>query len=227
MFKKWVLAVLALGVFSIAVCGCEDKEPAYMDSTEESTSDMEIAKVSKAVEEVGGNVEEVKNMPGFSLKDHTGKEVKLSDYAGKTVVLEWVNYDCPFVKAHYQAGTMAGLAEKYAGKGVVWLAVNSTKYATIETNKAWAEKRQIPYPVLDDHTGAIGRLFAAKTTPHIFILNEDREIVYNGAIDNAPLGRVEGTLVKYVDEALEEITAGKTVSNATTKPYGCTVKYAN
>ena len=208
MFKKCFLAFLAVAVFSIAVCGCEDKEPAYMDSAEESKSDMDIAKVSKAVEEVGGNVEEVKNMLEFSLTDHNGKVVELTDYEGKTVVLEWVNYDCPFVKAHYQAGTMAGLAEKYAGKGVAWLAVNSTKYATVETNKAWAEKRQ-------------------KTTPHIFILNEDREIVYNGAIDNAPLGRVEGTVVKYVDEALAEITAGKTVSNATTKPYGCTVKYAN
>lgn len=163
----------------------------------------------------------------FTLKDQTGKDARLSDYAGKIVVLEWINPDCPFVQAHYKAKTMVNLAEKYAVKGVVWLGVNSTNSATETINKAFADAHSLPYPVLDDHAGTVGRLFGAKTTPHLFILDSKGQIVYQGAIDNAPMGKVaEGQKpVNYVDQVLSELLKGTPVSLARTDPYGCSVKY--
>lgn len=163
----------------------------------------------------------------FTLKDHTGKDVQLSGITGKIVVLEWLNPECPFVVAHYKAGTMAGLAKKYADKGVVWLGINSTNSATIASNKSFADNHSLPYPVLDDHAGIVGKQFAAKTTPHMFILDHRARIVYEGAIDNAPMGKVADghSLINYVDQALAELTSGKVVSVGKTDPYGCSVKY--
>jgi peroxiredoxin len=166
--------------------------------------------------------------PEFTLKNYNGKEVKPADYKGKIIVLEWFNYECPFVKYHYEkAATMKNLAAKYKDKNVVWLAINSTSHQETAKNKEFAEKNKILYPILDDSPGVIGKAYKAKTTPHIFIINTEGNIVYNGAIDNAPLGKVpeNGKLVNYVDKALEELIAGKEVSTAKTKPYGCSVKY--
>jgi len=165
--------------------------------------------------------------PEFTLKNYDGNEVKLADYKGKIVVLEWFNYECPFVKYHYEkASTMKDLAARYKDRNVVWLAINSTNHLETAKNKDFADKYEIPYPILDDRSGDVGRAYDAKTTPHIFIIDTKGNIAYNGAIDNAPLGKVpEGEkLVNYVDKALEEL-APKPVSIAKTKPYGCTVKY--
>ena len=166
--------------------------------------------------------------PDFSLKNYDGKEVKLADLKGKIVVLEWFNYECPFVRYHHEkASTMKNLAAKYKDKKVVWLAINSTGHQETVKNKEFAEKNKILYPILDDRSGVTGRAYKATNTPHIFIINTEGYIVYNGAIDNTPMGRVpqDRKVVNYVDKALEELTAGKTVSIAKTKPYGCTVKY--
>ena len=166
--------------------------------------------------------------PEFKLKNHDGKEVKLADYKGKIVVLEWINQECPFVKYHYEKKTtMKELAAKYKDKKVVWLAIDSTNHQKAEKNKKYAEKYKILHPILDDRSGKVGRAYKATNTPHIFIINTDGSIVYNGAIDNAPLGKVpkDKELVNYVDKALEELTSEKTVSIAKTRPYGCTVKY--
>jgi peroxiredoxin len=166
--------------------------------------------------------------PDFTLKNYDGKEVKLADYKGKIVVLEWFNYECPFVRYNYEkASTMKDLAAKYKDKNVVWLAINSTGHQETAKNKSYAEEHKILYPILDDHSGSVGRAYHATNTPHIYIINTDGNIVYSGAIDNAPMGRVpqDGKVLHYVDKALEELTAGKTVSIAKTKPYGCTVKY--
>ena len=169
----------------------------------------------------------ISQTPEFALLDQNGKEVKLSDHKGKIVVLEWSNYDCPFVKAHYEKNlTMANLAKKYADKNVIWLNINSTKYANIETNKAWALKYKLPFPVLDDHSGKVGRLYGAKTTPHMFVIDTKGETVYQGAIDNSPIGRKVDEYVNYVDNALVELTTGRKISIPQTKPYGCSVKYA-
>ena len=166
----------------------------------------------------------------FTLTNYDGQDVSLADFDGKVVVLEWLNYDCPFVKYHYEtASTMEDLANKYADKGVVWLAINSTNYATSETNKEFAKKNSVPYPILDDHKGNVGHAYGAQRTPELFIIDKNGQIAYHGAIDNAPLGKLsEGQTEKinYVDNALTELLAGKEISVPQTKPYGCTVKYS-
>jgi peroxiredoxin len=168
--------------------------------------------------------------PSFTLKNFDSRDVSLADFQGKIVVLEWLNYDCPFVKYHYEtASTMVDLANKYAEKGVVWLAINSTNYATNETNKDFAKKDSIPYPILDDHEGTVGHAYGAKHTPELFIIGKDGQIAYHGAIDNAPFGKLsegQNEKINYVDKALTELLAGKEVTVSKTKPYGCTVKYA-
>jgi len=163
----------------------------------------------------------------FTLPDQDGKEVKLSDYEGKIVVLEWVNYDCPFSVWAYDAKIMKNLAEKYASKGVVWLAINSTYYADAEGNKAWVTKYELPYPILLDKDGKVGKCYWAKTTPYMFVINTKGKIVYRGALDNAPLGKTpEGeAYMSYVDRALNELVAGRDVTILKTKSYGCPVKY--
>ena len=177
---------------------------------------------------VFGVEETLKKAPGFTLKNYDGKEVKLADFKGKIIVLEWFNYECPFCRYHYEkASTIKDLVAGYKDKGVVWLAINSTGHQTVEKNREFAEQFKVSYPILDDSAGAVGKEYDAKTTPHIFIINAKGEIVYNGALDNAPLGKTpnDEKLVNYVDKALSELTAGKAVSTPTTKPYGCTVKY--
>jgi len=195
---------------------------------------LALALVVAASEEKNKNAqnkpEKVKKAPDFTLKNYDGTTVRLSDYKGKIVVLEWLNYDCPFAKyAHEHKPTMADLAEKYRKKGIVWLAINSTNYATKKQNKAFAAGHEIRYPILDDHLGKTGRAYGAKTTPHMFIVDAKSKIVYNGAIDNTPLGRKPDggkEVVNYVDRALAEILAGRQVTIKKTAPYGCTVKYA-
>jgi peroxiredoxin len=216
MLRPRLFVILLLAGLIVALGGCKDK-PATSQAAESG---------AKAVAETA-IVPAVPKTLDFELTDHNSGQVKLADYAGKIVVLEWLNYDCPFVKPHYEAGTFANLAKKYADKGVVWLAVNSTEYADIKANKAWAQKYKLPYPILDDRSGKVGRLFGATNTPHIFIIDTAGKIAYEGAIDNAPLGKVEGEYVNYVDKALAELTVDKSVSLTKTRPYGCTVKYAN
>ena len=160
----------------------------------------------------------------FTLKDQDGKTVKLADHRGKIVVLEWINWDCPYVKRHYERGTFKTLAEKYADKGVLWLAINSTHYATREKDKAWIAKYKLPYPILDDSDGEVGRQFGARTTPHMYVIDKDGRIGYQGAIDDDPRGKKDDP-VDYVAKALEELLAGKPVSEPKTRPYGCSVKY--
>jgi peroxiredoxin len=202
-----IVSLLAVGI-SYAGSGCCDK-------SKEQSQDKESS-YPKASE--------------FTLTSHDGKEVSLADFEGKIVVLEWLNYDCPFVKYHHQTvPTMVNLAKKYADKGVVWLAVNSTNYATVEANKAFAQKSSIPYAILDDHKGNVGHAYGAERTPELFVINRQGQIAYHGAIDNAPLGKLsegETEKVNYVDNALAELLADKSISVPKTKPYGCTVKYA-
>jgi len=166
--------------------------------------------------------------PPFTLSTFDGKTVNLSDYIGKTVVLEWLNFECPFVMHHYgKPKTMIKLANKYKDKNVVWLAINSTSHTTPQANKEFAENQKLPYPILDDRSGRVGHAYGAKTTPHMYIINRRGSIVYEGAIDNAPRGKTPAgqELTNHVDKALEEMTTGKAISTAKTDPYGCTVKY--
>ncbi len=168
-----------------------------------------------------------KRAPAFELNSFDGKTVSLSDYRGKIVVLEWFNFECPLSLYHYKTkNTMVELAKKYKDKNVVWLAVNSTNHTTPEPNKAFAERHGLPYLILDDRSGKVGRAYGAQTTPHMYIINPRGNLVYEGAIDDSPMGRKKEGVINYVDNALAELTARKAVSTPKTKPYGCTVKYA-
>jgi len=164
--------------------------------------------------------------PAFSLQDEAGNTVTLTELKGKIVVLEWTNPDCPFVKRHGEEGTMRTLAEKFAKSDVVWFAVNSSKHMTTEANIAWKKQASLPYSILDDRTGQVGKLYGARTTPHMFIIDREQKVAYNGAIDSDNYGDDESR-TNYVEVALDALLAGAPVKTAQTEPYGCSVKYAS
>lgn len=170
--------------------------------------------------------------PDFTLTDLDGNPVKLSDHRGKIVVLEWYNPDCPFVVyAHGEKGPLRALPKKWTDQGVVWLAINSNSRGTqgdgVERNRASVGEYGIHYPILLDEPGTVGRLYAAKNTPAMFVIDAAGTLVYQGAVDNAPMGKSSGQAYQgYVDTALGEVLAGKTPSTSRTKAYGCSVKYA-
>jgi peroxiredoxin len=173
-----------------------------------------------------------KPAPAFTVTDLAGKPVNLADYKGKTVVLEWHNFGCPFVQKHYRSGNMQALQKKY-GKDVVWLAVNSTNKSAsdwMEPGPLTAELKRFeaqPAAYLVDEPGKMGMAYGAKTTPHMYIIDPAGTVVYNGAIDDKRSTHVEDVKIakNYVAAALDELKAGKPVTTATTAPYGCTVKY--
>ena len=168
--------------------------------------------------------------PDFTLTSTDGKKVSLHDYAGKTVVLEWFNPDCPFVKfAHGEKGPLASQPKRVTGDSVVWLAINSSAPGKqgngAERNAKAAKEYGMSYPVLLDSDGKVGKLYGAKTTPHMYVIDKDGTIRYNGATDNAPLGKADaGATVNYIDAALKGLSGGK-VERAQTEAYGCSVKY--
>ncbi|MCX7611566.1 MAG: thioredoxin family protein [Ignavibacterium sp.] len=171
--------------------------------------------------------------PDFKLKDSYGKEYSLNEFKGKTVVLEWINYDCPFVKKHYDSKNMQQLQEKYTQKGVVWFAICSSAkgkqghFTNDEINKRSKEHGAKFTAYLIDEDGTVGKMYGAKTTPHMFIINSDGKLVYAGAIDDIKSTDKEDVKKanNYVSKALDEILSGKEVSTKTTTPYGCSVKY--
>lgn len=171
--------------------------------------------------------------PDFSLKDTAGKTVKLSDFRGRHVVLEWTNPGCPYVRKHYDSGNMAATWQDAAAKGVVWLSINSTEKASsdyLEPGKlvAWQQERKVrPTATLMDEEGTAGRAYGARTTPHMYIVDPRGRLVYAGGIDSIPSSSKDDIpkAVNYVRQALAEATAGKPISAATTRPYGCSIKY--
>jgi peroxiredoxin len=171
--------------------------------------------------------------PDFSLQDSKGKTQSVSQYKGKYVVLEWFNPDCPFVKKHYGSGNMQKLQEEFTAKGVVWLSIDSSApglegYLTAEqANTRMAEWKTKQTALVFDPDGKAGRTYGAKNTPHMFVINPEGKIVYEGAIDSKPTPNPAdiASSTNYVKVALDELLAGKTVSTATTKPYGCSIKY--
>ena len=171
--------------------------------------------------------------PAFAITDTAGKAVRLADYRGKYVVLEWTNPECPFVRKHYDSGNMQGLQKEWGAKEVVWLAVNSTNQSHSEYKSpaemgGWMRAQgAAPAATLLDATSATGRAYAAKTTPHMFVVDPAGKIVYAGAIDDKRSANPADakTANNYVRAALTEALAGKPVSVASTTPYGCSVKY--
>lgn len=177
-----------------------------------------------------------KAAPDFKLKGIGAKdrEITLSDYKGKIVVLEWLNHGCPFVKKHYGSGNMQSLQLKYVGKNVIWFSIASSapgKQGHVNSEQALAEKKEhksSSTDVLLDADGKVGKLYGAKTTPHMYIIDKDGNLAYQGAIDDKPDTDPASiaSAKNYVAQALEEIMAEKKVSVGSTKAYGCAIKYA-
>jgi peroxiredoxin len=173
--------------------------------------------------------------PDFKGTDSHGQTHKLSDYRGKFVVLEWHNNGCPFTQKHYQSGNMENLQKQWTQKGVVWLTVISSApgeqgYVTADQENAYMQKMHAaPTAAILDPKGEIGHLYGAKTTPHMFVINPQGKLIYNGAIDSdssSDPSAIAGAK-NYVSEALQEAMAGQQVAVASTRPYGCSVKYAD
>jgi cytochrome oxidase Cu insertion factor (SCO1/SenC/PrrC family) len=171
--------------------------------------------------------------PEFTAKDATGKTVNLADFKGKTVVLEWVNPGCPYVRKHYGAGNMQSIQKDAADKGVVWLAINSTDtahpdYLAPAALQSWmTEQKAAATHTVMDESGTIGQQYAARTTPHMYIINAQGNLIYAGGIDSIASANPADikTATNYVKQSLGEVAAGKPISSANTKPYGCSVKY--
>jgi len=174
-----------------------------------------------------------KPAPAFELRDADGKAVKLAAFKGKHVVLEWVNFECPFVGKHYGSGNMQELQKKYTGKGVVWLTVCSSApgkqghVTRAEAKDLVQEKDAAPTRFLLDPKGTVGKAYGAKTTPHMFVVDPKGILVYNGAIDDKPSTKREdvATAKNYLAAALDASMSGGNVAIAATQPYGCSVKY--
>jgi peroxiredoxin len=175
-----------------------------------------------------------KPAPAFTAVDSYGKTVTLQEFAGKIVVLEWTNHDCPFVKKYYNGGAMQALQADATAKGVVWLTVISSAkgeqgYVTGEEANALSQNRRaVPSHVLLDPAGTIGRAYGAKTTPHMFVIDPQGILVYAGAIDDQPNTNGDPATARiYVREVLAALEAGKPIAVSSTPVYGCSVKYGS
>jgi peroxiredoxin len=173
--------------------------------------------------------------PGFTATDSNGVKRTLSEYAGKYVVLEWHNNGCPYVRKQYNSGNMQKLQKEWTGRAVVWLTVISSApgkqgYVTADEENTYVKQMNAaPTAVLLDPAGTLGHLYDAKTSPHMFIVDPSGTLIYNGAIDDQPTpdpASVAGA-TNYVSQALAEAMAGKSISVPTSRPYGCSVKYAD
>lgn len=171
--------------------------------------------------------------PDFSLKDIADNLQTLEVYRGKIIVLEWFNYNCPFVKKYYENGDMQRLQKTYTEKGIIWLAINSTHekhhdYLTPQATQIAADLKQVAATaILLDPSGKVGKNYNARTTPHFFIIDREGTLIYQGAIDS--IRSVNSKDIpkadNYVQLALDETLKGKKITYPQTKPYGCTVKY--
>lgn len=222
------LTPLLLGL-SLAAAACNNAPPVPVQEPGKGTPDAVPAPVAAAGAKVGAPA------PDFTLTDYDGKSVHLADLKGKTVVLEWFNPDCPFVKASHTKGSLRDSAKRHAAEGVVWLGVNSSapgKQGNAPDRVAAGKQAfGIDHPILVDATGQVGRLYGATNTPHLYVIDPRGNLVYRGAIDNSPDGEGDspegGKLINYVDTALSELAAGKPITTKETKAYGCGVKYGS
>jgi len=173
--------------------------------------------------------------PAFAATDASGKPVSLADFKGRTVVLEWVNPECPYVRKHYDSANMQATQKAATAKGVVWLAVNSTHAGHVDFKQpvemtAWTRQQgAVPTATLMDGAGKIGRAYGARTTPHMYVIDATGTLVYAGGIDDRPSANPADvkSAKNLVNAALADVLAGKPVAQAQTRPYGCSVKYAD
>ncbi len=171
--------------------------------------------------------------PEFMLTDTAGKTVRLSDFKGKHVVLEWNNPGCPYVRKHYDSANMQALQKEVTGKNVVWLAINSTAeshpdyLAPAQLGRWMAQQKAAPTATLMDEDGNVGKAYGARTTPHMYMVDPKGTLVYAGGIDSNASYSTESikTATNYVRQGVNEALAGKALSKPVTAPYGCSVKY--
>jgi len=229
----WRFATL-LSVLGLAACGsspskaekpapvaAQAAQPAQpAQAAKPAAPSVPAATASVAKAEVG------KPAPDFKVKDLAGKTHELKDYRGKIVVLEWFSPACPYCVYAYEDGPLADQPERLAKEGVVWLSVNSQNPkhpgSKIDKNQAFVEKYALEAPLLMDPEGIVGRAYGAKTTPHCFVIDEKGVLVYAGALDNAPNGKIEGDAaeVNYVDAAIADLRARRPVATNSTRAYG-------
>ncbi|MEO7331784.1 MAG: thioredoxin family protein [Minicystis sp.] len=220
---SFTAATLLLG------CGNTSPTPSATPEPPSAGAKTQAAPSPAAQAEIG------KPAPDFTLQDYEGKTVHLADLRGKTVVLEWFNPDCPFVKAAHNKGSLKDAAKRQTAKGIVWLGVNSAASGkqgfsperVNEGKKAFG----LDHPILADASGLVGKLYGATNTPHMYVIDAKGVLVYKGAVDNSPDGEGEsptgGKLINYVDATLDDLAAGKPVATPETKAYGCGVKYGS
>ncbi len=173
--------------------------------------------------------------PDFTLRDTDGKPVRLSDFRGRHVVLEWTNPGCPFVQKHYRSGNLPALQKEAVAKNVVWLTINSTAsehgdYLSPPQLARWmGEQRAAASAALMDEDGRVGHAFGARTTPHMYLIDPQGRLIYAGGIDSIPSARVDdiARATNHVRQALDEALNGRPLSRPTTPPYGCSIKYAS
>jgi len=171
--------------------------------------------------------------PDFEGLDTQGKPHRLADYRGKIVVLEWTNHDCPYVRKHYSAGNMQAQLQEAAAQGVVWLSIISSApgkqghVSPAQADELTQSRQAAPHAVILDPTGNIGRAYSAKTTPHMYIIDQSGTLVYMGGIDSITSANADDipNATQYVRVALQALAAGKPISEPVTQPYGCSVKY--
>jgi peroxiredoxin len=220
----------------VTVLGCNSATPTASPEPKRAAQTLAAAHGPvAAVAAAAAGPEVGKPAPDFTLTDYEGKAYHLADLRGKTVVLEWFNPDCPFVKASHTKGSLKGLAKRWTDKGVVWLAIDSSapgKQGNLPEAVAAGKKAYgMEHPILADASGKVGRLYGATNTPHLYVIDAQGVLAYRGAIDNSPDGEGEsptgGKLINYVDAALEALTAGKPVETKETRAYGCGVKYGS
>ncbi len=178
-----------------------------------------------------------KKAPNFKLVDQFGKKHQLKDYRGKTVVLEWVNPNCPFVVRHYKTGTTVNIEKRFNGKiskgnDLVWLRINSTSadhrdFMSAKETQSWAKKNGVTGPVLDDSDGKVGHLYGAKSTPNVFVIDKSGKLIFSGAMDDDPYGNKKPEMRhNYIDGILTAWSEGNKVKPFANDSYGCSIKYS-
>lgn len=218
--------ILCAAALACSACAAD---PAQSPSTSPTPTQPAAAPVAAAADAAVR-----REAPDFTLRDTHGAEHRLSSYRGKVVVLEWVNHGCPFVKKHYGGGNMQALQRRTTSAGVVWLSICSSaegKQGFMDAaawNDTIARTNTAATAVLLDAAGDTGRLYGARTTPHMFVIDAAGRIAYEGAIDDRPTSDAADipAATNHVAAAVDAVLAGKPVANPSTKPYGCSVKYA-
>jgi peroxiredoxin len=230
--------VVAPVVALVALIGCaKSGDAARVDNTSSAVVAPSASSTTPDPSQASAHAVVGQPAPDFQLQDLDGKTVKLSDYKGKVVVLEWFNPHCPFVRASHTSanGGLHNLPQKALQNGVTWIAINSSAKGKegngIDATRKGAADFHMNYPVLLDESGAVGHVYGATNTPNMYVIDKSGTLVYAGAIDNSPDAEGESptgpTLVNYVSDALDAISAGKPVAVPQTKAYGCSVKYGS